>query len=101
MITKLKKYIKLITTLALLLFNSLLYAQKRAIIIYAENDRKPLANVLIYHKANLIAESNKYGEVTLQLTNVDSLTFIKNEYEDGKRRILRFASFSIGLSALP
>lgn len=27
--------------------------------------------------------------------------FIKNEYEDGKRRILRFASFSIGLSALP
>ncbi len=27
--------------------------------------------------------------------------FYKNEYEDGKRRILRFASFSIGLSALP
>ncbi|GEM_PF-3457661 len=45
-------------------------------------DNQPLANVLVYYKTNLIGETNKEGKASLQLTNIDSLVFVKNDYED-------------------
>lgn len=55
---------------------------QKTITIRSADDLKPLANVLIYHKTNLIGETNKEGKATLLLNNVDSLIFVKNEYED-------------------
>lgn len=52
------------------------------ITVLAAADGQPLGNVLIYHKTNLIGETNKDGRASLQLTNVDSLVFVKNDYED-------------------
>lgn len=52
------------------------------ITVWSAADEKPLPNVLIYHKTNLIGETNKDGKAWLQLTNVDSLVFVKNDYED-------------------
>ncbi len=50
--------------------------------VYAADNNKPLANVLIYHKAVVIGETDKTGKVALQLNNIDSLVFVKNDYED-------------------
>jgi hypothetical protein len=72
---------KLGISIVLILVASLLKAQTKTITIFSEKDNKPLTNVLIYHKANLIGESKVDGTVTLELKNVDSLTFVKNGYE--------------------
>jgi hypothetical protein len=64
---------KLGISIVLILVASLLKAQTKTITIFSEKDNKPLTNVLIYHKANLIGESKVDGTVTLELKNVDSL----------------------------
>ncbi|MFI5451330.1 hypothetical protein ACHMWN_04155 [Pedobacter sp. UC225_61] len=59
-----------------------LKAQTKTITIVSFNDNKPLQNVLIYYKADIIGETDKTGKVILRLNLVDSLTLVKNEYID-------------------
>lgn len=66
----------------LLITSSLSKAQTKTFFFFSKVDNKPLSEVLIYHRTNLIAQSNRDGKVTVQLTKFDSLTFIKNGYED-------------------
>lgn len=72
---------KLSYTLILFFIINIAKAQKTITVLSAD-DHMPLSNVLIYHKTNLIGETNKEGKAVVQLNNVDSLVFVKNDYED-------------------
>ncbi len=72
---------KLSFTLCLFLCIHIVKAQKMVTVLSAA-DQKPLSNVLIYYKTNLIAETDKEGKATINLNNIDSLVLVKNDYED-------------------
>ncbi len=75
---KKKYYIFLFLALAF----TALKAQFKTITVVSQTENQILSNVLVYHKNNLIGETDIYGKVTLKVKNIDSLSFVKNGFQD-------------------
>lgn len=73
---------KLFITLFLTLIYCSINAQIRTINILSSEGRIPLSNVLVYSNNNLIAETNKLGQATLELTKGTVVTLVKEDFKD-------------------
>lgn len=79
--TRIHNQLLFIVTLIILNFFEVC-AQVKTITVVTSADNEPLQNVLIYHRAKLIGETNKLGKVTIQLDKIDSIMLVKNEFID-------------------
>lgn len=68
--------------LLLLIISNNIKAQVKTVIVVSQSNNGLVPNVLVYHKTDIIGETDKFGKVVLRLNDIDTLTFVKNGFQD-------------------